>query len=87
MTEYKRLGDYIREVIDRLKRIQKTNVTTYVREKCLQHNNAHNSIRDIEEDTTIAASYKNQAIMASVNSGNIPLDELELYLRKVPVEE
>lgn len=73
--------------VDRLKRIQKTNVESYVTEKCLQHNNAHNSIHDIDEDTTIAASYKNQAIMASVSTGNIPLEELEMYLRNVPIEE
>lgn len=73
--------------VDRLKRIQKQNVKSYVEEKCIHHNNAHNSIHDIDEDTTIAASYKNQAIMASVNSGNILLDELESYLRNVPIEE
>lgn len=73
--------------VDRLKRIQKTNVESYVKEKCLQYDNAHNSIHEIDEDSTIAASYKNQAIMASVDSGNIPLDDLELYLRNVPIEE
>ena len=73
--------------VDRLKRIQKTNVESYVKEKCLQYNNAHNSIHEIDEDSAIAASYKNQAIMASVDSGNIPLDDLELYLRNVPIEE
>ena len=46
-----------------------------------------NSHPHIDEDNTIAASYKNQAIMASVNSGNIPLNDLELYLRNVPIEE
>lgn len=73
--------------VARLKQIQKNNVESYVTEKCLQHNNEHNSIHDIEADTTIAASYKNQAIMASVNSGNISLDDLELYLRNVPIEK
>ena len=73
--------------VARLKQIQKNNVESYIKEKCLQHSNTHNSAHDIDEDTSIAASYKNQAIMASVNSGNIPLDDLEKYLRSFPVEK
>ena len=73
--------------VDRLKQIQKNNVESYIKEKCLQHSNTHNSAHDIDEDTSIAASYKNQAIMASVNSGYIPLDDLEKYLRSFPVEK
>ncbi len=73
--------------VDRLKRIQKQNVESYVAEKCSQHSNTHNLIRDIEDDISIATSYKNQAIMASVNSGNISLEDLEKYLRRYPVEK
>ena len=73
--------------VARLKQIQKKNVELYVKEKCVQYQNEHKSIHDIDEDTTIAASYKNQAIMASVNSGIISLDELEIYLRNVPIEK
>lgn len=73
--------------VARLKQIQKKNVESYVKAKCVQYQNEHKSIHDIDEDTTIAASYKNQAVMASVNSGNISLDDLELYLRNVPIEK
>lgn len=73
--------------VDRLKEIQRNNVNTYISEKCLQHINSHCSIQDIEEDTTIAASYKHQAIMASVFSYIIPLDDFELFLRNYPIED
>jgi hypothetical protein len=72
--------------VDRLKQIQKTNVESYITQKCYQHSNMHNTICDINEDNAIAASYKNHAIMFSVNSGNIPLSDLENYLRSLPVE-
>lgn len=73
--------------VRRLKDIQKKNVDYYIQNKCSQYNSVHNSISEIERDFAIAASYKSQAIMASVNSGSIPLDELESYLKNIPIEQ
>ncbi len=77
---FSRICDDIHNV-DHLKKIQKVNVEKYIKDNCLQHNNAHCSIQEILDDNEIAASYKEQAIMASVDSGNIHLDDLESYLK------
>ena len=55
--------------------------------KCLngweQHKNNHRTIQGVLKDPKIAASYKMQAIMYSVNKNKIKLDEVENYLRDI----
>lgn len=67
--------------IQHLKSIQQKNVNAYLRDKCQSHKNSHNSISSIMEDTTIAPTYKSQAIMYAVNSGTVSIADIEQYLR------
>lgn len=42
----------------------------------------HASIREVLDDTKIANSYKERAIIWSVSQGRVALDDLEIYLKK-----
>lgn len=67
--------------IDELKNRQKKNVKNYLKNHCSQHKNVHRTIKAILEDSSIATSYKTQAIMDSVNKDKIQLNDLEKYLK------
>ena len=71
------------EDVDRLKSNQKSIVEKFINEKCKQHENSHRSIQNINDDNSIALSYKTHAIMFSVNEGNVSLDDLEEYLKAI----
>ncbi len=72
--------------IKKLKKLQEDKLNTYIKQ-CEPHKNTHTSIQDVIADTNIAISYKQQAIMYSVKTGQISLSEVELYLRGVSNEE
>lgn len=72
--------------IKKLKKLQEDKLNTYIKQ-CEPHKNTHTSIQDVIADTNIAISYKQQAIMYSVKTGQISLSEVELYLRSVSNEE
>lgn len=73
--------------VDAKKRNQKRNIEEYIRSKCTDYQNGHTSIETIINDDTIAESYKHQAIMNSVNNGQISLEGVEIYLKSLPVKE
>lgn len=70
--------------VEHLKSIQTINLAKFIREKCNVRKHNHSSISDIESDDSIAESYKHRAIMYGVSTGQISLDDVELFLRKFP---
>ena len=73
--------------VDAKKKNQKINIEGYIENKCKERRNKHTSIEAIMNDHTIAESYKHQAIMNSVNNGQISLEGVETYLKSLPVKE
>lgn len=70
--------------VEHLKSIQTKNLAKFIKEKCNVRKHTHTSIADIEQDTSIAESYKHRAIMYGVSTGQISLDDVEQYLKKYP---
>lgn len=75
------------EDVEHLKTIQTQNLAKFIREKCNTRKHNHTSISDIEQDTSIAESYKHRAIMYGVSVGQITLDDVEQFLRNYPEEK
>ncbi len=75
------------ENLELLKRIQTKNLARFIKEKCNKRRHQHSSIIAIMSDDTIADSYKHPAIMYGVSSGQIPLEDVEHYLKNVPEGE
>lgn len=73
--------------MEHLKSIQTKNLDNFICEKCNARKHTHSSILDIDNDESIAESYKHHAIMYGVNKGQISLDEVENFLKKVPIEK
>ena len=55
-----------------------------MQEKCNVRRHRHTSIADIEQDVSIAESYKHPAIMYGVNTGQISLEDVEKFLKNYP---
>lgn len=72
--------------VDLLKQNQEDNLRNYLR-GCNRYGNIHKTISGIVEDKCIADSYKPRAVMYAVSKRQISLDEVEVYLRKLSVEE
>ena len=70
--------------LDGLKKIQTKNLARFIHEKSNKKRHNHKTIISILNDNTIAESYKHTAIMYGVSSGQIPLDDVEQYLRNLP---
>ncbi|MFS2923115.1 SIR2 family protein [Bacteroides sp. 90-K9/2] len=76
------------ESIDRLKANQKRNLTKYIQSKCLLYKNNRNCTCDsVIKDSSIAMSYKHNAIMYAVYDDKIQLSDLEKYLKSIKTEE
>lgn len=73
--------------IEHLKTIQTQNLAKFIKEKCNTRKHNHTSILAIEQDTSIAESYKHRAIMYGVSVGQISLNDVELYLQNYPEEK
>ena len=73
--------------IEHLKEIQQRNVSTYLREKCQNFKKLHQSVTDIMNDVAIAPTYKHRAILSAFDSGAIPLEDMENYLRNYTGEK
>ncbi len=72
--------------VDHLKSIQTKNLAKFIKEKCNVRKHTHTSITDIEEDSSIAGSYKHRAIMYGVSTGQISLDDVEQFLKNRPID-
>ena len=70
--------------VEHLKSIQTKNLEKFVQEKCNVRRHRHTSIADIEQDVSIAESYKHPAIMYGVNTGHISLEDVEKFLKNYP---
>lgn len=70
--------------LDAIKQIQTKNLARFIREKASRKTHHHRSIASIIDDDNIAESYKHIAIMYGVSSGQIPLEDVEWYLRNQP---
>lgn len=75
------------EKVEHLKSIQTNNLAKFIREKCNVKQHNHCSILDINNDESIAESYKHRAIMYGVSMGQISLDDVENFLKSVPIEK
>ena len=71
----------------KLKQIQTKNVNEFLSSKCYMHNNEHISVQGILDDNKIALSYKHKAIMYALQHNQIPLDDVEKYLKELPIEQ
>lgn len=73
------------ENVERLKYIQQTNVNRYITNKA--YRNSHSTIYDILGDEHIAESYKYPAIMYALENNQLELDDVEKYLRNLPITD
>lgn len=67
---------------ERLRNQQIRNITDCVNAIPLNCQVKHTNIQDIMDNETIPSSYKNNSIIWNTYNENIPLEEIELYLRK-----
>ena len=72
---------------EKLKEIQIQNVTEFLSSKCSAHKNSHTTIQEILSDSKIAISYKHKSIMYALQHNHILLDDVEIYLKTLPIEQ
>ena len=72
---------------EKLKEIQIQNVTEFLSSKCSAHKNSHTTIQEILSDSKIAISYKHKSIMYALQHNQILLDDVEIYLKTLPIEQ
>lgn len=76
------INDHISST-EKLKINQRNNLIKFIRGKCFPQKNTHKTCQSIMDDAIIAKSYKYQAIMYAVQNDQIPLLDLENYLKNV----
>ena len=71
--------------IARLKQIQERNLLQYLGNK--SYENSHNTISKIYEDSTIADTYKHNAILYALYNNQLELSDVESFLRNYDIAE